>query len=477
MKRLNELYDCPYDLEIKGIKTNSKEIEPGDLFVCTMGLGVDRHEFIKDAELAGAVAAVVSREVDCQLPLIKVTDTNIELPLVCRKFYDYPDNSIFIMGITGTDGKTSVASITQILMCDDVCGYIGTNGRRCKEFSLKTANTTPDSSLLYKYFREFLEVGCQYVAMEVSSEAILFKRLDNIEYQIGAYTNVTSEHLNSHKTFENYLGCKIEMFRHIKSDGFAVLNKDDTYFENFRQNCACQVLTYGASPDNTLWIKDFTIRPNQTLITYGYQGRDYQVVSPLLGDFNVYNLACALLICLASGKTIEELLPNIEKLFVSGRLAMAPNIGQNFNVMVDYAHTPNGIKKLLNFVHTLDTNRSIVVIGAPGERDPANRPVKSKVVCDEASHVIFTSQDPRSEDPLDIIKMMTRDLAGYDNYEIEVDRAKAITKAIEMAGPNDLVLILGKGNETYQQFKDKVIYFNDIEEVNKALKARVEREK
>jgi len=227
--------------------------------------------------------------------------------------------------------------------------------------------------------------------------------------------------------------------------------------------------------DNDLQIVNFDVTPHKTFITFKYHEKEYKIVSPLLGDFNVYNLACAMLMTLAIGFDMEYIINNIKNINISGRLDML-DLGQDFYVMVDYAHTPNGITKLLNFVHTLDINRSIVVIGQAGERDPYKRKTVGKVVCDNATHAIFTYEDPRSEDPVDIINMMIEDIKDtHNNYEIVIDRSEAIRKAIFMAKKKDIVLILGKGNETYEKLKDKVIYFNDIEEAEKYLKERLEK--
>lgn len=478
MKKLNELYDCEYDVEINRIIMNSKDIEPGDLFICTKGVTADRHDFAEDAVAHGAVAVVASKKIDVDVPVIYVKDTNEELPLLCARFYDNPDKELKIYSVTGTDGKTSTATIVQYLIGNDKCGYMGTNGRSCAKFEKDTSNTTPDSDKLYEYFRDFLDAGCTSVMMESSSEAFFRGRLKTITYDVGGITNITREHLNIHGTFENYIDCKCQLFRQIKKDGYAVLNKDDEFYETVKKACVCKnVWTYGKDEDNTLYIKDYKISPNKTDITYVFDNKEYNIESPLLGEFNVYNLACAILIAIASGKTFEEIIPNISKVTVSGRLDVLPDYGQDFTVMIDYAHTPNGIESLLKFVHTLDVNRSIVVIGSAGERDFLKRPLMGKTVINNASYAIFTYEDPRSEDPLDIINMMVSEIDDPSRYEIVVDRAKAIKRAIEIAKTNDIVLVLGKGNETYEKLKDRVIYFNDIEEATKALKARVNDDK
>ncbi len=471
--KLNELYDCEYDVEIKSIKMNSKEVEKGDLFICTKGVTADRHDFVDDAVKNGAVAIVASKKIDVSVPIIYVKDTNKELPLLCARFFGNPDKKLKIYGITGTDGKTSTATIVQTLLGKKTCGYIGTNGRSCALFDRDTNNTTPDSDKLYEYFKEFVDAGCNEVVMESSSEAFFRNRLENINFDIGAITNITKEHLNIHGSFENYIECKSQLFKQINKNGYSILNKDDEFFEKIKSACVTKnIWTYGKDLDNTLAIIDYKIYPNKTFITYRYDNKDYEIESPLLGDFNVYNLACAILVSLASGRKMEDIIPNIKQLSVKGRIDIMPNYGQNFTVMVDYAHTPNGIEHILNFVHTLDINRSIVVIGSAGERDFLKRPIMGKTVVNNSSYAIFTYEDPRSEDPENIIKMMVSEIEDKSKYEIVVDRRKAIQRAINIASENDIVLILGKGNETYEKLKDKTIYFNDEEEAINALKSR-----
>lgn len=479
MKKLSELYpNITQDVMIKSIKINSKECQPGDLFVCTMGVTADRHEFIDDAVKHGASAVVVSRDVgDVGVPVVKVSDTNYELPYLCQKFYDYPDQKLSILGITGTDGKTSTATIIQTLIGNDLCGYIGTNGRSCAKFTGDNPNTTPDVHLLYSYFKEFLDCGCKYVAMEASSEAFFRNRLQTISFDLSVYTNITSEHLNIHGTFENYVECKLQLFKQTKKDGYCVLNRDDPYYERVKAASNGKVVTYGVNSEADLQIIDFEVYPTHTLIHFKYQNQVIEVDSPLLGDFNVYNLAAGFLSALCVGVPINKVLERIKNIQISGRLDLL-DTHTPYYVMVDYAHTPNGITKLLNFVHTLDINRSIVVIGQAGERDYLKRPQVGEVVVKNATHAIFTYEDPRSEDPRDICNDIVKTVKDtYHNYEIVIDRREAIQRAIDMASEKDMVLILGKGNETYQKLKNKTIYFNDEEEAYQAVNNRKNREK
>ena len=473
MKKLSELYDVDSDVLIKSIKINSKEVKDGDLFVCTMGVSADRHDYLDEAIKNGAKAAVVSKDVgEKSIPIIKVLNTNDELSKLCQKFYDYDENKLTLIGITGTDGKTSTATIVQTLIGKDKCGYIGTNGRSWKDKELDdNPNTTPDETILYKFLNDFTTDGCSYAVMEASSEAYFRQRLNNLKFDASCYTNITKEHLNIHKTFDNYKECKKMLFKNTKENGICVLNKDDEFFEEMKESCKGRVLSYGKE-NATLTIKNYEVFPTKTLITLVYNEKEYEVVSPLLGEFNVYNLSAGILICLGLGFEFEKLIENIKNIKISGRLEML-DTDIPYYVMVDYAHTPNGIKKLLDFVHTLDINRSIVVIGSAGERDFLKRPIMGKTVLDNATYAIFTYEDPRSEDPIDIINMLISDVKDkYNNYEIEVDRATAIRKAINMAKEKDMILVLGKGNETYQKLKNETIYFNDIEECYKAVRLR-----
>lgn len=474
MKKLEELYPgVGVDTLIKSVQINSKEVEEGDLFVCTMGVTADRHDFIDDAIKHGASAIIVSRDVgEKSVPVIKVPDTNRELPYLCQKFYDYPDKTLKMIGVTGTDGKTSVATITQTLIGSDLCGYVGTNGRSCAKFTGDNPNTTPDVHFLYSYLDEFVKYGCKYAAIEASSEAFFRGRMQSFEFDISAYTNITSEHLNIHGTFENYLESKLMLFKQTKKDGYCILNHDDPYFEQAKAACNGKILTYGKDENCTLQIVDFKVHPHNTNITYKYRDQINEIDSPLMGDFNVYNLACAMLCAMAAGTSLDKVLERIKNLKVSGRLELL-NTNTPYYVMVDYAHTPNGISKLLNFVHTLDINRSIVVIGQAGERDYLKRPKVGNVVVENASYAIFTYEDPRSEDPAAICEDIIKELKEtHNNYEIVIDRREAINKAVSIAQEKDMVLILGKGNETYQKLKDETIYFNDIEEAYNAVAAR-----
>ena len=473
MKTLHELFpDCPSQVQICHISINSRECRPGSLFVCIPGVQADRHDFIPDAVARGASAVVVSREVpDPGVPVIRVRDCKHELALICRRFYEAPEQKLKLLGVTGTDGKTSTATILQTLLGDDHCGFIGTHGRSCRGFHGDNPNTTPDVDLLYAYFREFVDRGCDQVAMECSSEAFYRGRLWPFQFDLAIYTNVTSEHLNVHGSLENYLACKTQLFAQTKPEGYCILNLDEAHCEAFRKAARGQLRSYGRGQEADLRIVDFELHPDHSQLHFRYQGQDLHFRSPLLGEFNVYNLAAALLAALCLGVSAEEAISRLPQVHVPGRLTMLPT-GLDFYAMVDYAHTPNGIAKLLDFVKQLKIQRSIVVIGQAGERDASKRPHVGKVLLSKASHVILTSEDPRREDPAAICQDILSGMPEAKNYEIELDRRKAIRRAVALARSGDILLLLGKGNETDFYVGEGSIHLSDPEELQEALELR-----
>ena len=269
MKKLNELFpDIASNTEVTGIKINSKEVEKGDIFVCTMGVTADRHDFIDEAISNGACAVVVSKDVgEKSVPLIRVKDTNSYLRELCSKYYDYPYNKLEMIGITGTNGKTTVAEIIYQLLGDD-CAYLGTNGRKWKGKSLSMRNTTPDVDRLYKYLAEFVNDECKELVMEASSEAFFRHRLDDIKYHIAVLTNITEDHLNIHKTLDNYIECKCQLFRQVEPDGFSILNSGDVNFTRILTSSKGTILTYGFKESDTLYIKNYEEVANKLKITF-----------------------------------------------------------------------------------------------------------------------------------------------------------------------------------------------------------------
>ena len=462
MKKLSELYNTLDDRLIKSIKINSKEVEPGDIFVCTMGVTADRHNFIDEAIEKGASAVVVSRDVlEKSVPVIKVDDTNLELRKLCSKFYDYPYTKAFMIGVTGTNGKTTVAEIIYQLL-GETCAYIGTNGRKYKGKHFSMRNTTPDVDRLYMYFKEFIDNSCDTICMETSSEAFYRHRLDDIRYDIGIVTNITEDHLNIHKTIENYVDCKCQLVRQVKDDGYSILNSSDKYFDKFKMEAKGTVVSYGYKDSDTLKIEDYTLKRDKTIINFKYNNKTYEVISPLLGSFNVDNLAAAILCVLCKGISFDEITKRVLNIKqIEGRMEIMPFVSK-YTVILDYAHTTDALDNILTFLNMVKESRIITVTGSAGGRESFKRPSMGKVVLEKSDYVIFTMDDPRFEDPNKIIDDLVSE-SDKTNYERIVDREKAIYKALDMAEDNDIILIAGKGRDDYMAVDDKYLPYCDYD--------------
>ena len=462
MKKLSELYDINDDRLIKSIKINSKEVEKGDIFVCTMGVTADRHDYIDEAIKNGASAIIVSRDVGKKsVPVIKVDNTNLELRKLCAKFYDYPYDKVFMIGVTGTNGKTTVAEITYQLLGKNTA-YIGTNGRKYNDKHLSMRNTTPDVDRLYKYFKEFIDGGCNTICMETSSEAFYRHRLDDIKYDIGIITNITEDHLNIHKTIENYVDCKCQLVRQVKDNGYSILNSTDKYFDKFKKEAHGNIVSYGYKDTDTLKIENYTLKRDKTIINFKYNNKLYEVISPLLGSFNVDNLAASILCLLCKNIDFEEIITRVSNLKqIEGRMETLP-FTDKYTVILDYAHTTDALNNILSFLSTVKENRIITVTGSAGGREKDKRPSMGKVVLEKSDYVIFTMDDPRNEDPNEIIDDLVSE-STKTNYERIIDRKEAIYKALDLAEPKDIVLVVGKGRDDYMAINDDYLPYCDYD--------------
>lgn len=463
MKNINELYDCNYDFLVTGIKTNSKDIEPGDIFVCVKGLFFDRHDFINEAIEKGCSFLVVERGDNYSVPYIKVKDVNKELGILSKKFYDY-DDSLKLIGITGTDGKTTTSLIIRDML--DNCGYIGTNGVKGVNLNEGTNNTTPDINLLYKYLKKFKEENLEYVSMEVSSEGMLHNRVDGLFFDIGVLTNISEDHLNIHKTLDNYINCKKSFFEKIKEDGFAILNCDDEYFDEFKKVCNCKIISYGKDKTSDLQIIDYVENEDKTEVSFCYKDKLYIIESKLRGEYNVYNLMAGFGVLIGLGFNLEECINRVNNIKeVLGRCEIF-NVN-NFKVVLDYAHTENGLRSILFYLNKIKKNKIITVTGSAGGREKEKRKGMGRVVQDLSNLVIYTMDDPRCEKVIDIINEMKND--EKDNYLIIENREEAITKAFELAEENDIILVAGKGRDNYMAIEDKKIKYSDYDVINKLI--------
>ncbi len=466
--KLRDLYDIDSDVIVTGISINSKEIEHGNIFVCVSGVNADRHDYVDEAVTNGASAIIASKKVNVNVPVIYVEDTNKELPLVASKLYNYPENNLDIIGITGTNGKTTVASIIQDMIGSDICAYMGTNGIRCSKFNEAIRNTTPDSDRLYKYFRRFVDSGCNILSMETSSEAFYRHRLDNLKFKVAILTNITEDHLNIHKTIDNYVSCKKELFTKVLDNGYSILNKDDKYYNQFIEIAKGTILTYGEK-DADLEILSIEERINETLITLKYKEKEYSFASPLLGKFNVYNLCASILTLITFKYDIEDIISRVKNIKVPHGRCELLDFGQDYKIILDYAHTTDAFNNLYNLLNKVKTNRLITITGSAGGREKEKRPSMGKTVLDNSDYVIFTMDDPRYESVLDIINDLTS-ASDKTNYEIIVDRKEAIYKAFSIAKKDDIILIAGKGTDNYMAIEDKYLPYSDLETIKEYFK-------
>ena len=469
--RICDLYDIDSQVEVRKIRINSKEVEKGDIFVCTMGVTADRHDFIDEAIENGASLIVANRDVgEKTVPVIKVKNTNQELIFLARRMYDFKNEDLRLLGVTGTNGKTTIALMIKHII-GNTCGYIGTNGLISKGFHESIRNTTPDADRLYMYFRKFIDDGCKYLSMETSSEAFYRNRLDTLEFEVGIISNITQDHLNIHKTIENYVSCKMELLKKVKESGVVILNADDKYYDLALENAKSKVLTFGEKEGVTLQIVNVEDRKSGSHITYRYMDKLVEVNSPYIGLINAYNLAASILCSLHLGISLEEILAKIPSLpIVEGRLQ---EVGKsNYSVILDYAHTTDAFMKVLPILNKRKKNRLIVVTGSAGGREKEKRAPMGKYILENSDYVIFTRDDPRYERVLDIISDLVSQ-SKNTNYEIIEDRKVAIYKALDMANADDVVLVAGKGVDNYMAVEDKYLPYCDLEVINEYFDERL----
>ena len=450
MKKIKDLIDCSYDIEITGITDDSRLVEKGYLFVATKGFNVDHYDYIDDAIKKGCSFVICDRKINKNIPHLVVENINDLFFELCRRFYDLDLNKFNFIGITGTDGKTTTATIVNKLI--DGSAYIGTNGLSVDDKTFSTSNTTPCVSELYKDLKIVEKNDSSTVVMEVSSEALLHDRVKGLEYKIIGFTNITGDHLNVHKTFENYVKCKMKLLDLLEDDGIVIVNGDDKILHNIK----CKnMYTFGFDSDNNFVITNVVYNEKNTIITIN----DSIIIdSPLVGKYNVYNVVMAYLIGKFFGVDDYLLLNRIKELSpIKGRCEFL-DFGQNFDIVLDYAHTTNGIKCILDTFS--DYDNIIVVTGCAGGREKTKRRDIGKLIMDKSDIAIFTMDDPRYENVDEIINQMVLNDTDYIRI---IDRREAIKCALSIATPSSVVLILGKGRDDYMAIKDENIKYCDYD--------------
>ena len=501
---------CPYEIsnpidqiDIKGIKYDSRDVKQGDLFICVSGFKTDGHLYAETAVKQGAVALLVERYIDgLDVTQIKVKDTRDVMALVAARFYDYPSKKLGLIGVTGTNGKTTTTYLIKYILDSKYkVGLVGTIGNMIGDQRLSTNKTTPEAVDLQEIFCQMLTKNVTYGVMEVSSHALALKRVVGSSFDVGVYSNLSQDHLDFHKTFEAYREAKGKLFEMIGKDKkdrpqYAVINKDDQNFEYFKSKCQVPVYTYGIDGDCDFKAKNVHVRDQGVSYDLEYPAfpmtdhrcvgsQKSEVVSQketdlttdhrppttasismnlkITGLFNVYNSLAAFAVGYLEGVGIESIKESLETASVPGRFESV-DLNQDFTVIVDYAHTPDSLENVLTSAKKFVKGRIITVFGCGGDRDRTKRPLMGEAVAKYSDYSIVTSDNPRSEEPETIIKEI---LPGFDKlsapYEVVLDRKEAIGRAVRMAETGDLVLIAGKGHETYQEIKGQRYPFDDRE--------------
>lgn len=455
---LKELFpNTNHNILITGIATDSRFVKPGFLFIPKSGKTFQGDEFYIEAIQNGAVA-IISKVDLPHLPVITIIHPEPEhliLPLL-QAFYQMPFQDLCLIGITGTDGKTTTATITSYLLesLHPSC-YIGTNGIYLKNEIFPNLFTTPPLFENYRIMKECVDKQIHYCSMEVSSQGILNGRIESLRYDYAVFTNLSHEHLDTHLTMENYFQTKLQLFYQLKEKGKRIVNKDDSYAQYF--DVFEDVIYFSIYQPSDYQAKHIRYQNGYTYFDLYTQNAIYENIKiNRTEEYNIYNVIPGIIIALLEGLNIYDLYPLLEKLpLIPGRLEKL-SLDLPFNVYIDFAHTPNALKAVLSSLKTQTKNRIIIVCGAAGKKDKTKRPLMGKIASEYADFVIFTSEDPRNENPSDIIKQMVSEITT-SNYLCIEERKSAIDYAFQIAEEGDSIIVTGKGRETYFEI-DGIIY-------------------
>lgn len=469
--KLIDLIKCDNNLadtEITGVTCDSRNVKEGFAFVCIRGSLSDGHKFAQNAVELGAAVVIAEYDTGVENQII-VPDTHAAYSDMCAKWFGNPAKDLKLIGVTGTNGKTSVTYFLKKILEGQgyKVGLIGTIQNMIGDEVLAAENTTPNAYDLNSLFAIMKAKGCSFVIMEVSSHALDQCRVYNLEFEVAMFTNLTQDHLDYHKTMENYLAAKKKLFRMCKT---AIINSDDEYGEEIAEGLDCRVVTYSASNDSTYSAKAIKYMPSSV---------DYEFVSDMDlnhirvntgGKFTVYNSLCALSCAVELGLSLSEAAESLSTLTgVKGRAEVVPT-GRDFTVIIDYAHTPDGLKNILNTFRECERNRLVVLFGCGGDRDKTKRPLMGSIAARYADFCIVTSDNPRSEEPIEIINDILVGMEGTPTpYKVIENRVEAIKYAIATAQKNDIIVLAGKGHETYQILSTGTIHLDEREVIAEAL--------
>lgn len=462
------------DLEITGICSNSKRVAPGNLFVARRGRIDDGTQYIPEAIAAGAVAVLTDIYDPSIRDVAQLVDPQVEKveAALAAHYYQHAAADLFLVGITGTNGKTTTSFLVRHLLDKPQapCGLIGTIEYIIGRHRYQATRTTPDVATNHKMLREMVLQGCRAAVMEVTSHALDQGRVAGIDFDIAVFTNLTLDHLDYHGTMERYAEAKQQLFLSLQpqklkkiphSAKLAVVNADDVWHSKMVEGCRAPILSYGINNSAHLQAIDVEIKPSGSEFTITYQGKRVRIMLPLIGRHNIYNALAATGVAIAHGITLDEIATKLKTApQVPGRLQVVPN-PLGLHIFVDFAHSDDALLNVLLCLKELKQGKLVTVFGCGGDRDRSKRPKMAQVSAAHSDLTIVTSDNPRSEDPDSIIREILQGMSKEVNYEIFPDRYQAIYRAIESAKPGDIVLIAGKGHEHTQVFAHKTIEFDD----------------
>lgn len=443
------------DMEIAHLAYDSRKVEKGGLFVAVTGFASDGNRFIPMAMEKGAACVVSAQPLPEGVPGVQVVSDRLALAQIGANYYGQPGKKLKLIGITGTNGKTSATLLLKYVI-EQVqgakVGLIGTMDNWIGSRRIPTERTTPESFELQGLLAAMVEAGCTYAIMEVSSHAIALDRVGGLHYEVAAFTNLTEDHLDFHKTMENYCDTKAELFARCSR---AVANGDDPWGPRILGKCTCPVITTSVKAPAGLWAENLELLPDGVAFAARYGQESVPVRVPIPGKFTVYNALTVLGCALSLGISLEDGAKALATApGVKGRVEVVPTPGKPYTVLIDYAHTPDGLENVLQSVKGFCKGRVIVVFGCGGDRDPMKRPIMGKIATELADLSVITSDNPRTEEPMAIIQDI---LAGVDsgkkNYKVIENRPKAIAYAMDIGEKHDIIILAGKGHETYQEIQ------------------------
>lgn len=464
------------DIEVTGVRYRADEVEPGNVFCTWKGERSDGHEFVGEAHRRGAKAFVVERDdIECPEVNVRVACGRRALGLMASNYYGHPAERLLPVGITGTNGKTSVAFLTHFLLSKAgyKAGLMGTVEYRLGGRTVPATRTTPEGLELHQFMKEMVEAGCQAAVMEVSSHALVLERVAGIRFGVGVFTNLSQDHLDFHHTMEDYFAAKGRLFHEMGEGQTAVVNADDEYGARLIRGAGARVkvLSFGLREKEACYrAANVSTTVKGSRFEWHTPKGSWMVEVPWIGDYNVSNVLAATTCAAAMGVKEEEMIPMLASApQVPGRMERVEHEG-DFHVVVDYAHTPDAVGKVLGALRPLCKGRLWVLVGCGGDRDRTKRPMMARAACANADRVMFTSDNPRSEDPAEILRQMTEGVEGLSHYELEVSRETAIERVLAQASKDDVVLISGKGHEATQEIAGTFFPFSDREVALRYLK-------